>query len=667
MSFLLIGGSNTGKVDGYYQAMTSHFGADKIRNRFLGASTSLYGLAAMEMHLESDSPDHLIFEYALNDISYDIDGLYSRDLLRWVLQKVCHKAKDAGSSLTFLLMCPRYNLTTRNGGNCFVTNLYKDVAQDYGFPSLDVTDLLISNDQGKKLESFYADDMHYTTSASRKIGEWLCDHLEASSSIQPSKPSVHNGRMFHEDLVILPVTKMDHQGEVEKVSVATSAIKTTSIRLKRNSTLSFQFEGEVLGLITNTTQHTGFVRIKSGQRQIIKNMFDGFYKENADRVFLKQFNEPFTVCPGEQVNISTDVFRGEIAAGMAEVTKHERPPISSEDFWGCDVIAAVCRHGTSAQMSQGVALKTLDVTQNLNPVPVLVKLPFNKTREAWYLVDSGRLRRITRPDDLKYFREIYATDDGTRFVHLPRGPIVPSPNLAENSNTPPIDLSVGRMREFVVSSLRGTGYEFGAGGRPLPLPIGCNVKYADRFSNAEMSHLSSASHGTIADDFLPLDVVDTLEDMETIPDESANFIVACHVIEHVRNPIKAIVSGFKKLRPGGKLVLIAPDKERTHDRHREPTSTSHLLADYISPSQTRDLEHYIDKYTKVERTSLSDLSYIMNMFTEQRDIHLHVFTYKSFLQMLSISQYFAPFRNLWSSDGRIADPKAKEMYFILTK
>jgi len=54
-----------------------------------------------------------------------------------------------------------------------------------------------------------------------------------------------------------------------------------------------------------------------------------------------------------------------------------------------------------------------------------------------------------------------------------------------------------------------------------------------------------------------------MEDMSAIPDASLDFVIACHVIEHLRNPLRAFEQVYRKLRSGGRYVLIVPEQRVT--------------------------------------------------------------------------------------------------------
>ena len=66
---------------------------------------------------------------------------------------------------------------------------------------------------------------------------------------------------------------------------------------------------------------------------------------------------------------------------------------------------------------------------------------------------------------------------------------------------------------------------------------------------------------------LPVDIVSP-GDQLPLEDNSVDFVVSSHVIEHFPDPIKALSEWYRVVKPGGYLYIIAPHKERTFDNER---------------------------------------------------------------------------------------------------
>ena len=158
---------------------------------------------------------------------------------------------------------------------------------------------------------------------------------------------------------------------------------------------------------------------------------------------------------------------------------------------------------------------------------------------------------------------------------------------------PPRNSSL-KMREIAASQLNGYGIEVGAGSTPFPIPLHCHVRYVDRLTYEELQ--KELYPGQRLENLIKPDLITDLETLEGIENNSLDFIVACHVIEHTRNPLGALKKAYQKLKVGGILVLVVPDKEKTFDKDRELTSLEHTILDYNNPSKKRDKEHYFEFY-----------------------------------------------------------------------
>lgn len=190
------------------------------------------------------------------------------------------------------------------------------------------------------------------------------------------------------------------------------------------------------------------------------------------------------------------------------------------------------------------------------------------------------------------------------------------------------------MRQALTGSLSGTGVEFGAGGSPLPVPLAAESLFSDFFDQKGL--VENRYEGQELSEILAPDFQIGLEEADLLPIEDLDFIIACHVIEHVANPVKAIIECLGKLRPGGKLILIVPDMRKTFDRNRELTSIKHLVSDYLSPDRNEDYKHFVDFYENAmppeDRSLIPQL--VKEKFEENFPIHYHTFTHKSFRKLL---------------------------------
>lgn len=148
-------------------------------------------------------------------------------------------------------------------------------------------------------------------------------------------------------------------------------------------------------------------------------------------------------------------------------------------------------------------------------------------------------------------------------------------------------------RDFGYRLLDGNGLEIGAFHQPAPLPQRCVVSYCDAVAREEAVKLFPELK---FDELVPVRHIVDLDKggLSAFADDSYDFIVINHVIEHVANPIKVVAELFRVVKPRGLVVISAPDKDFTFDKPRDLTSFEHLLEEYRQGiSQVTD-EHYLD-------------------------------------------------------------------------
>lgn len=217
------------------------------------------------------------------------------------------------------------------------------------------------------------------------------------------------------------------------------------------------------------------------------------------------------------------------------------------------------------------------------------------------------------------------------------------------------------MLQYLSLQLSGDGVEFGAGNSPFPLPPGAKIRYADRNTITQLRERGYFGDSPLIEPAFQSD----LESMEGIEEDSLDFIIASHVIEHTRSPLLAMRQGYCKLRNGGRFLLVVPDKEATFDRDRALTDLDHLISDFESPSREKDWPHYVEFFAKAFPQP-DPVSAAKGPFDENHDIHFHTWTYESFGEMIGyVRRTISPWRTVWSH--RRLSPEDIEFYYLLEK
>jgi SAM-dependent methyltransferase len=121
-------------------------------------------------------------------------------------------------------------------------------------------------------------------------------------------------------------------------------------------------------------------------------------------------------------------------------------------------------------------------------------------------------------------------------------------------------------------------------------------------------------------------------DMSIVRDDSYDFVLSSHNLEHFANPVKAIKEWQRVARPGGGLVLVLPNGAHTFDHRRQPTEVSHMLEDYERGTQEDDLTH-LPEILQSHDLSMDSPAGTLEEFRlrslnnfENRCLHHHVFS-----------------------------------------
>jgi SAM-dependent methyltransferase len=148
-------------------------------------------------------------------------------------------------------------------------------------------------------------------------------------------------------------------------------------------------------------------------------------------------------------------------------------------------------------------------------------------------------------------------------------------------------------------------------------------------------------------------------DLSQIADAQYDFVLSCHSLEHIANPIKAIYEWKRVIRDDGYLLVVLPHKDGTFDHNRPVTTLAHMIADFNAGMGEDDNTHFTDAIelhdialdpgienykALVERTK--------NNFTN-RCVHHHIFNTPLLVQLLDYTRFqvlrighFTPFHIL---------------------
>ncbi|MGB8481137.1 MAG: methyltransferase domain-containing protein [Acidobacteriaceae bacterium] len=116
-----------------------------------------------------------------------------------------------------------------------------------------------------------------------------------------------------------------------------------------------------------------------------------------------------------------------------------------------------------------------------------------------------------------------------------------------------------------------------------------------------------------------------------VKDQAYDCLISSHSLEHIANPIKALLEWRRVIREGGFLLLVLPNREFTFDWRRPVTSMDHLRQDFEHDTPETDLFH-LDEILALHDLSRDLPAGTPEQFRERclknaefRAIHHHVF------------------------------------------
>ncbi len=123
-----------------------------------------------------------------------------------------------------------------------------------------------------------------------------------------------------------------------------------------------------------------------------------------------------------------------------------------------------------------------------------------------------------------------------------------------------------------------------------------------------------------------------------IENNQYDFVLSCHSLEHVANPIKALKESNRILKTNGKFVLILPDKRFTFDKNRSYTTFEHLLNDELQNVDEKDTTHFEEVInTNLDAQNAEKRQFLINEMTnnyQNRYVHHHVFSFEVIKKLL---------------------------------
>jgi predicted SAM-dependent methyltransferase len=191
--------------------------------------------------------------------------------------------------------------------------------------------------------------------------------------------------------------------------------------------------------------------------------------------------------------------------------------------------------------------------------------------------------------------------------------------------------------------LVGEGIEIGALHQAVSVSERAKVTYVDRLPIKELWEHYPELRGQ---HLIEPDVLDDGQRLETFADDSQDFIIANHFLEHTEDPIACIRTWSARLKPGGTIFLAVPDKNyNVMDCKRDLTPLDHLRQDHeLGPEYSRRT-HYMQWVGEGAGKKGQEMWHeASRLDREHYSIHFHTWTSESFLEFIGwvLSEYHLP-------------------------
>ena len=200
------------------------------------------------------------------------------------------------------------------------------------------------------------------------------------------------------------------------------------------------------------------------------------------------------------------------------------------------------------------------------------------------------------------------------------------------------DAILRSKRSFLANNyISGQGIEIGAAQMPVKLPAKAKARYVDVFSAEDLKKALPLYEKL---DIVHVDVVDDGEKLTKFKDNSLDFIIANHFIEHCIDPIGTVINMYKKLKREGVLYVGIPDKRYTFDIDRPLTTYEHLLEEHKDKTNNKFKAAHTLEYVKVklgkDKNSPEKVKKrVQEILDSGYRIHYHVWTQREMTEMFA--------------------------------
>lgn len=130
-------------------------------------------------------------------------------------------------------------------------------------------------------------------------------------------------------------------------------------------------------------------------------------------------------------------------------------------------------------------------------------------------------------------------------------------------------------------------------------------------------------------------------DLSQIGQDTYDFLLSSNCLEHIANPLKALMEWKRVIKLGGCIVLVLPNKANNFDHKRPTTQFEHILDDFRNETTEYDLTH-LEEILELHDLSMDPPAGSLENFRarsldnfKNRTLHHHVYDLSVMRAMLS--------------------------------
>jgi ubiquinone/menaquinone biosynthesis C-methylase UbiE len=141
-----------------------------------------------------------------------------------------------------------------------------------------------------------------------------------------------------------------------------------------------------------------------------------------------------------------------------------------------------------------------------------------------------------------------------------------------------------------------------------------------------------------------VDIQADAHELPMLADDSVDLVASSGTVEHLTNPIKALIEWKRILRPGGVIYAGIPYYKKTFDHRREVTPLEHLIEDYNNNTGLDDqthMEEFLQNFDASKELVYGnwDEWYANYLTNPQIYTHFHVFDKKLVKEMMEYAGF----------------------------